>query len=130
MIPETSAMVFKAFNQQALCQEMVLGAEQPVERLGRCVLGSASERGRYMLCVQGSSRLGNLKARSPTAITRLLRTDASTFLFEHKLMSRVCLTAHFLGIHVGMCWPQVIGSTKSTTFIVYAYHGSLDIPAG
>lgn len=33
-----------------------------------------------MRSVQGSSRLGNLKARSPKATTKLLRTDGSTDL--------------------------------------------------
>ena len=41
---------------------------------------SGSDKGRYMLCVQGSKTLGYLKARSPTAITRLLLTDAGTAL--------------------------------------------------
>ena len=39
---------------------------------------SASER--YMCGVHGSSRLGNRNARSPIAITRLLRTAGSTVL--------------------------------------------------
>ena len=33
-----------------------------------------------MRSVQGSSRLGNLKAKSPKAMTKLLRTDGSTDL--------------------------------------------------
>jgi len=39
---------------------------------------SASER--YMCGVQGSRRLGNRNARSPMAMTRLLRTAGSTVL--------------------------------------------------
>ncbi len=49
-------------------------------------LMSASVRGLYMCSVHGSSRLGYLKARSPTAITRLHRTAGSTPLQVHLLI--------------------------------------------
>jgi len=45
-----------------------------------------------MRSVQGSSRLGNLKARSPRAMTRLLRTAGST-----NLASTTQVALHDLG---------------------------------
>ena len=59
---------------------------------------SGSDSGRYMLCVQGSSRLGKRNARSPTAITRLLRIAGSTLLQYHlcafkRVMQKACRLA-------------------------------------
>lgn len=52
-----------------------------------------------MRSVQGSSRLGNLKAKSPKAMTKLLRTDGSTDLqpcdHQHAI---VVMMLHMVGV--------------------------------
>lgn len=64
------------------------------QKLGKLPL-SGSDSGRYMLWVHGSSTLGYLNARSPIAITRLLRTEAGTAL--HHFQSFTQKNRLFLG---------------------------------